>query len=97
MDALKRAIELFGGQAGLAAAIGLKQQNIWNWVNRSGSVPAEYCPAIERASREKGEPILCEDLCPGVDWAVLRDAGGEGTPPLPSPAAADAAEPHTAG
>ena len=100
MDALRRAIDLFGGQAGLAAILGLRQQNIWNWLNRSGSVPAEFCPAIERASRDKGQPILCEELRPDVAWGVLRDQhriwpeliGTDGAPDVPvQPAAQEAA------
>lgn len=32
-------------------------------------VPAERCPAIERATNGQ---VRCEDLRPDVDWAVLR-------------------------
>jgi len=68
IEALREAIEHAGSQAALAAEIGLKQQHIWNWLNRPGSViPAEYCPAIERATG-----VLCERLRPDVAWAVLR-------------------------
>jgi DNA-binding transcriptional regulator YdaS (Cro superfamily) len=35
------------GQAALAARIGVKQQHIWNWLNRGDKVPPEYCVAIE--------------------------------------------------
>lgn len=83
MEALKRAIDLFGGQAGLAAAIGVKQQHIWNWINRGKSVPAEHCPAIERATRALAaskpgvEVVTCEELSPDVDWAVLREQGAK--------------------
>lgn len=80
MSALQRAVDLLNGQAGLASAIGVKQQNVWNWLNRPGAtVPAEFCPAIERATREaaaaKGDPaliVLCEQLRPDVAWDVLR-------------------------
>lgn len=50
MDALQIAITKVGGQAALATAIGLKQQHVWNWLNRGGSVPAEHCTAIEKAA-----------------------------------------------
>lgn len=40
------------------------------WRKR-GRVPAEHCPAIERAT---GGAVRCEDLRPDVDWAVLRGA-----------------------
>ena len=39
------------------------------WQKR-GRVPAEHCPAIERAT---GGKVRCEDLRPDVDWSVLRD------------------------
>ena len=70
MNPLERAAELLDGQTALAAAIGVKQQHVWNWINRSaGRAPAEHCPAIERAT---GGAVRCEDLRPDVDWAVLR-------------------------
>lgn len=54
-----------------------------------GSVPAEWCPSIERYTRELGRPIPCERLNPQVEWYVLRS-----TPvmrrkgkPLPEPQA----------
>jgi DNA-binding transcriptional regulator YdaS (Cro superfamily) len=70
MSALLRAVTLLNGQAALATAIGVKQQHIWNWLNRPGGVPAEHCPAIERAT--KGE-VRCEQLRPDVPWDVLRE------------------------
>jgi DNA-binding transcriptional regulator YdaS (Cro superfamily) len=51
--ALERAIELAGGQSGLAEKIGgtVKQQHVWHWLHLSnGRVPAEYCRAIERVT-----------------------------------------------
>lgn len=70
MSALQTAVDLAGGQAALASAIGVKQQHVWNWLNRPGAkVPAEYCPAIERAT---GARVRCEDLRDDVAWEVLR-------------------------
>lgn len=60
-----------GGQSELARAIGAKQQYVWRWLSR-GRVPAEHCPAIERETRARGEPVTCEELRPDVDWSVLR-------------------------
>lgn len=72
MNALERAIEECGSQVALASAIGAKQQHVWNWLKRgAGKVPAEYCPAIERAT---GGKVRCEDLRPEVEWEVLRPA-----------------------
>ena len=45
-------------------------QTVCNWSLR-GNVPAEHCPAIERAT--KGA-VRCEDIRPDVDWAVLRNS-----------------------
>lgn len=50
----------------------ISQAHVWNWLNSTNPdkmPPAEYCPAIERAT---GGQVLCEDLRPDVDWAVLR-------------------------
>lgn len=81
MDALQTAVDKAGGQAALASAIGVKQQHVWNWLNRpQAKVPAEYCPAIERAT--KGV-VRCEDLRPDVAWEVLRLQ----TDPTPEPEA----------
>lgn len=71
IDALERAINVVGSQSALAKAIGRTPQVVNNW-QRRGNVPAEHCPAIERAT--KGE-VRCEDLRPDVDWAWIR--GGE--------------------
>ena len=68
-EALQRAIDLCGGQAPLASSLGLTQSYVWNWLAR-GRVPAEHCPAIERAT---ARAVRCEDLRPDVDWACLRE------------------------
>ena len=79
--ALERAIEVVGTQTALASAVGGKVQtgHVYYWL-KAGSVPAEYCPAIERATRaaaaERGDDSLivrCEDLRPDVSWDVLRE------------------------
>ena len=70
-NGLDKAIEAVGGPAKLAAAIGVKPQVVTNW--RSRGVPAEQCPAIERATRDVGKPVLCEELRPDVAWGVLRE------------------------
>lgn len=51
MDALQTAVDLLKTQAALATAIGVKQQHVWNWLNRPGYVPSEHCAAIELATR----------------------------------------------
>jgi DNA-binding transcriptional regulator YdaS (Cro superfamily) len=68
MEALKHAQHILGSQAALARAVGLAPQVVSNW-QRRGNIPAEYCPAIEKATRGT---VRCEDLRPDVDWAYLR-------------------------
>lgn len=65
---LKRAVDIAGSQKALADQIGVQAQLIWAWIDR-GNVPADYCPAIEKAS---GGAVTCEQIRPDVDWAYLR-------------------------
>lgn len=72
--ALRRAAEVLGGQTALALALGFSdRRHVWPWFNTSRRVPAEHCPGIERATRERGSPVLCEELRPDVAWGVLRE------------------------
>jgi len=71
MEALDRAVKACDGVAALAAAIGVAASSPSMWRKR-GNVPAEHCPAIERATRARGQPVTCEELRPDVDWGVLR-------------------------
>ena len=70
MDALKKAISVFGSQIGLANNLRVSPQMVNNWIRR-GNVPAEHCPDIERATAGQ---VRCEDLRPDVDWSVLRNS-----------------------
>ena len=71
--ALRRAAQILGGQAALAAACGYPdRRHVSPYFKTGRAFPAEKAPAVERATREKGTPVRCEELCPGVDWAVLR-------------------------
>lgn len=63
-------------QVAFARALGVTPGAVSQWVNGLSAVPAERCPAIERAT---GGLVRCEDLRPDVEWQVLR------TPPTPSP------------
>jgi DNA-binding transcriptional regulator YdaS (Cro superfamily) len=72
--ALHRAARVLGGQAALASLLGYAdRRGVWPYFNTDRRFPAEHCPAVERATRAKGEVVTCEELCPGVDWAVLRE------------------------
>lgn len=71
--ALAKAAQVLGGQAALAVACGFPdRRHVWPWFNTDRKVPAERCPSIEAATREKGTPVLCEELRPDVNWSVLR-------------------------
>jgi DNA-binding transcriptional regulator YdaS (Cro superfamily) len=73
-DALKKAIHVLGTQTAVAAAAGpdVTTAHVYHWLNKASEVPAKHCPGIERATRAKGEPVFCEQLCPGTDWAAIR-------------------------
>lgn len=76
--ALQRAADILGGQAAIAAVCGYSDRRaVWPWFNTDRRVPPEKCLNIERATRERGEPVLCEDLRPDVEWHVLRDTPAE--------------------
>lgn len=71
----------FGGVAArMAEACGVSDQTVSWWLRgerdgRPVKLPSEYCPLFERRTREAGEVVLCEDLCPTVDWTYLRTQG----------------------
>ena len=60
-------IEHYGGVTKAAIALGVSQSAVSLW--RERGIPAERCPAIERATNGA---VRCEDLRPDIDWAVLR-------------------------
>jgi DNA-binding transcriptional regulator YdaS (Cro superfamily) len=68
VDHLDRAIKILGGLTAAQNALGLKTyQALQQW--RLSRVPAERCPAIEKATCGA---VRCEDLRPDVDWAFIR-------------------------
>jgi len=70
-EALRKAVEVVGGQTAMARALSVKtgrsirQQHIWNWLNRDGGLPAAYAPLVQSLCRELGEELSCGYLCPG--------------------------------
>ena len=65
-QALRKAIELVGGQVALARALGppIRQAHVWKWLNRTQlGVPAEYCRAIEGLTQGQ---VTRYDLRPDV-------------------------------
>jgi DNA-binding transcriptional regulator YdaS (Cro superfamily) len=65
-----------GAAAQLAAEIGVHRVLISQWTadDTPRQVPAEHCPAIERATTGA---VRCEELRPDVDWSVLRATPAE--------------------
>jgi len=75
LSPLQKALALFDDSpTKFAAALGetVLRQHVEHWV-KADRVPADKCPLIERATREKGQPVTCEELRPDVAWGVLRE------------------------
>lgn len=50
-EAIKRAVEIAGGQAPLARKLGISQGHVWYWVARSKKgTPAEWVLAVAKAT-----------------------------------------------
>ncbi|MBY0455241.1 MAG: helix-turn-helix domain-containing protein [Burkholderiaceae bacterium] len=67
VSALNEAICKAGGLAAFSAGIGAPSSGAVKQWRISGSIPADYCPAIERITG-----VVCERLRPKVDWGYLR-------------------------
>ncbi len=70
---LKRAIDIAGGFQKLGRLMtvngpkGVTRCCVHLWLKPGKKVPAEYCPDIEKATG-----VLCEQIRPDVNWAVVR-------------------------
>lgn len=53
----------------LAVDLDVPAELVSQWRTGQRQVPAERCPAIERAT---GGAVRCEDMREDIDWAVLR-------------------------
>ena len=71
------AAKLVGSQAALADVLGVTKAAVNQWKALGRQVPAEHCPAIERAT---GGAVRCEELRPDVPWSVLRTEGAPAVP-----------------
>lgn len=58
-----------GAGANLARALGVRHVMVSQWRNGIKQVPAERCPAIEKAT---AGAVRCEEMRPDIDWAYLR-------------------------
>lgn len=72
MDALSRAISLFGSQAALSRALGLRSPMAVSHWRRNGVVPIARCIDIERAT---GCQVTRYDLRPDIFGPAPRQHG----------------------
>ncbi|WP_409219040.1 helix-turn-helix domain-containing protein [Escherichia coli] len=61
----KQACAVVGGQSAMARLLGVSPPSVNQWIKGVRQLPAERCPAIERATR--GE-VLCEDHKRLMSW-----------------------------
>jgi DNA-binding transcriptional regulator YdaS (Cro superfamily) len=80
-EALTEAIRVLGSQTALAARLGVKTGHVYYWLN-AGRIPYEFCPAVERATRELGAVVTCERLRDDIDWVRLPAPGWPAGKPL---------------
>lgn len=66
-NAITKAVHLAGGQSELARRVGVKRQNIQQWIAR-GSVPARRCMAVSAAVQFQ---VSVHDLNPEVFGGVV--------------------------
>lgn len=75
---IQRACKVCGSASALANAVKKSPQFISQLVAGLRPVPAELCPLIERATRDKGDAVTCEELRSDVAWGVLRETTVQG-------------------
>ena len=73
-EALDEAIHKAGGLSPFVQAIHAPSTHAVKSWKRLSSIPADYCPAIERATG-----VACERLRHSVDWAYLRSTSAKPT------------------
>lgn len=67
-EALTKAVNILGGQSATANICGgtVRQQHVYNWLNRDKKLPPRYALKIQKATAEKGQEIRASSLCPDV-------------------------------
>lgn len=91
-QALEEAIGRAGGISAFAAKIGAPSIGAVKGWKRTGSIPADYCPAIECFTG-----VVCERLRPRVGWGYLRNSASKNPAALPSSQAQAAIKPVAQG
>ena len=71
-DALKRAVEILGGQSAMARLLGLAQTSVWAWLRKGKLLPPEHVLAVEEATG-----ISRHDLRPDIYPREASAAAGD--------------------
>ncbi len=72
LDAVRDAVQAFGGQQRMADALGVTQQTVSDWVIGRKPVPGRQALEIEDRTYALGRPVPVERLLPGWKWSVVR-------------------------
>lgn len=69
LEALAKAVDVLGGQSALARACStdrktVRQQHVFNWLNRDKALPAIHAIRVHRATADAGCPVYAWELCP---------------------------------
>lgn len=69
LQALEKAVRVLGGQTALAKvcstdAARIKQQHVFNWLNRDKKLPEKHAVRVHRATALAGDPVYAWELCP---------------------------------
>ena len=67
MSAISTAISRYGSATAMARDLNVSPQAVIFWRDGERQFPAKYAPRVERITG-----VRCEDLCPDVEWGVLR-------------------------
>ncbi|MDZ7895338.1 MAG: Cro/CI family transcriptional regulator [Sphingobium sp.] len=67
--ALRKAVDLLGGQSAMARLVGVTQQAVWKWIAHGKELPAEHVLKVE-ANTGISRHLLRPDLYP------LEERGG---------------------
>ena len=79
MNALSKAIEILKSQQAMAQYCNVVQATVSGWLKR-GTVPAEYCADIERATNGA---VTRQDLRPDDYWRIWPDLAPPEQAPTP--------------
>lgn len=69
-EALVKVVSVLKGQTNTAAVLSsktglpVKQQHVYNWLNRDRRMPSNYCLAAQEATQNAGDIVFAYELCP---------------------------------